>query len=74
MEANPGRRGLLPLRALLSTLDPQSKQARSDLERRFLGLLREANLPTPELNATLHLEGRTIHPDFLTATLARLLA
>lgn len=62
---NPGRRGLLPLRALLSSLDPQSKLTKNDFERRLLHLLKKASLPTPEPNATLYLEGRTIHPDFL---------
>lgn len=62
---NPGRRGLLPLRALLSTLDPQTKLTKSDFERRLLRLLKKARLPTPEVNATLQLEGRRVEPDFL---------
>lgn len=42
---NFGRHGLLPLRALLSALDPRSKQTRSEFERRLLLLVRDAGLP-----------------------------
>jgi very-short-patch-repair endonuclease len=38
---------------------------RSELERRFLGLLTNARLPRPELNAPLHVGGRWIEVDCL---------
>jgi very-short-patch-repair endonuclease len=65
MARNPGRRGLLPLRALLSSLDLSSKLTRSDFERRLLSLIRDAGIPQPEVNATLTLEGQTLEVDFL---------
>lgn len=65
MRRNPGHRGLRPLHAVLSSLDPQSKLTRSDFERLLLPLLRKAGLPTPEVNGDLLLEGRHVQPDFL---------
>jgi very-short-patch-repair endonuclease len=65
LERNPGHHGQRPLRALLTSLNPVTKRTRNDFERDFLELIRDAGLPTPEVNATLYLEGRTIHPDFL---------
>jgi hypothetical protein len=65
MATNPGRRGLLPLRACLSSIDPQSKLTRSDFEHRFLSLMKEAGIPPPEVNAILTLEGQTLEVDFL---------
>jgi hypothetical protein len=38
---------------------------RSELERRFLGLVTNARLPRPELNAPLHVGGRWIEVDCL---------
>ena len=47
---SPGRRGLKPLRALLSDYGPGA-EAHSELERRFLVFCREGDLPQPSINA-----------------------
>jgi very-short-patch-repair endonuclease len=65
MRRNPGRRGLRPLRALLSSLDPQTKLTKNDFERRLYALCRKANLPLPKPNQWLRLEGTWIQADFL---------
>jgi len=65
IERSQGRHALLPLRALLSSLDPQSKFTRSELERRFLALCADAGLPKPLVNATLELECEHLVVDFL---------
>jgi very-short-patch-repair endonuclease len=49
-ERNHGRRGLRPLLALLPSLAP-APETRSELERRFVHLCAEAELPTPVMNA-----------------------
>jgi very-short-patch-repair endonuclease len=38
---------------------------RSDLEARFLRFLRRHNLPMPELNVEMHIDGRRIEADCL---------
>lgn len=48
-ERNAGRRGLKPLRALLSDAQPVV-DTRSELERRFLTFCRGAQLPPPAVN------------------------
>lgn len=52
LDRSPGRRGQSQLRALLNdaVIEPRS---RSDLEDRFLELVKEANLDPPEVNARL---------------------
>jgi hypothetical protein len=49
--SNPGRRGVARLRAIaeIAGVGP----ARSELERRFLALIRRAGLPAPETNVLL---------------------
>ena len=60
-----GRRGHPLLAAAVRASDPLSSQLKSKLERRFLRLLREANLPIPLVNEPLTLpNGNTIYPDF----------
>jgi len=49
----------------LTSLDPSSKLTRSELERRLLQLVAESDMPRPEVNATLILEGRVVEVDFL---------
>ena len=46
-----GRRGVVKLRRLLSRLPDEPPPVRSELERRFLHLIRAARLPTPVVNA-----------------------
>jgi very-short-patch-repair endonuclease len=71
MRRNPGRHGLRPLQALLLPLHPQTKHSKNDFERLLfslslsLSLLREEDLPLPEVNASLIIEGRPVEPDFL---------
>jgi very-short-patch-repair endonuclease len=60
-----GWRGVARLRTLLDELDPATKVTRSELERRFLRLCRDAGLPRPEVNTRLGLPGFAIEPDFL---------
>lgn len=45
-----GRRGLRPLGCLIAAAQPSVPATRSELERRFLCLCREAGLPTPSVN------------------------
>lgn len=49
---NPGRRGIRPLRALIADYAGPTL-TRSELEDRFLDLLREEGLPPPLVNATV---------------------
>jgi hypothetical protein len=49
-ERSTGRRGLKPLRALLAEHHGPVAETRSELERRFLDLCREAELPPPAVN------------------------
>ncbi len=58
---NPGRRGLVALDELLRAHDRHPTLTRSELEERFLALVRQAALPEPEINVPL---GRYI-ADFL---------
>lgn len=55
IDRNPGRHAHRPLRALLPALADDPKLTRSDLERRFLGLVRAAGLPPPLTN--VHVAG-----------------
>ena len=50
-----GRRGIGALRRLLAELEDEPAPTRTELERRFLELVRGAGLPTPVVNA--HLAG-----------------
>jgi hypothetical protein len=49
-ERSRGRRGLRPLRAVLGGAVGEPPATRSELERRFLDLCREAGLPRPAVN------------------------
>jgi len=59
------RRGTRALREALANLDPLSAQTREGLEQTFLGLCRRANLPLPEVNTWLTIDGHSFQPDFL---------
>src|SRR3954447_22671611 len=58
-----GRRGLTQLREALR--EPDAGRTRSELERAFLRLCRDAGLPRPEVNATLFIDGRLVDGDAL---------
>jgi very-short-patch-repair endonuclease len=60
-----GRRGVARLKAAIAHHDPREQLARYELERRFLRLCRRADLPMPEVNASLFVGGDLIMPDFL---------
>jgi very-short-patch-repair endonuclease len=49
---NPGRRGIKPLRALMSVYRG-APDTRSGNERRFLAIIREAGLPEPSVNVVV---------------------
>jgi predicted transcriptional regulator of viral defense system len=59
------RRGVARLRRAVSAYDARSEQARGELERRFLALCARSELPPPEVNAPLLLDGDPIEADFL---------
>ena len=65
MRHSRGRRGVARLRLVLDELHPETKRTRSDLERLFLRMCVRANLPPPEVNAPLEVDGRRLEPDFL---------
>lgn len=50
---SPGRRGVKPLRAALALLHDEAPWTQSELERRFLELIRAAGLPEPQANVVV---------------------
>jgi very-short-patch-repair endonuclease len=50
---SPGRRGLKPLNAIVGVLRGSAPWTRSELERAFLALIREAALPEPQANVVV---------------------
>jgi very-short-patch-repair endonuclease len=61
LERNPTARGAPNLKALLAQHHPATTVTRSELEERFLALIRRAGLPVPELNTHIVL------PDYAPA-------
>jgi putative AbiEi antitoxin of type IV toxin-antitoxin system/uncharacterized protein DUF559 len=59
------RRGVGRLRRAVSTYDARSERTRGELERRFLALCARSELPPPEVNSPLLLDGGQIEADFL---------
>jgi very-short-patch-repair endonuclease len=59
-----GRRGVARLRLLLDELDPATKRTRSELERLFLRMCTQAELPRPEVNASLRVGDGYLEADF----------
>lgn len=53
IQRNPGRRGTPPLRSALRTFDPLAARTNEGLERDLLRLLRDYDLPAPEVNASV---------------------
>jgi very-short-patch-repair endonuclease len=60
-----GRRGVARLRMVLDEIHPLTKRTRSEMERMFLGMCERADLPVPEVNVKLDIEGNRLEPDFL---------
>ena len=61
----PGRRGAKRLREVLSKLDPQGPETRTEIERLMLTLCRAHSLPQPVVNGWIQLAGIGFEPDFL---------
>ncbi len=61
----PGRRGAASLRKLLEDGQIGATVTRSQLEERFLEFVAAADLPRPEVNAWLHVDGTWIEVDCL---------
>jgi very-short-patch-repair endonuclease len=59
----PRKRGTANLRKAVNRADESLAHTRSDLEDRFRALVLDANLPTPQYNATLELSELTIQAD-----------
>jgi predicted transcriptional regulator of viral defense system len=59
------RKGTADLRRAIAAAAEQRDRTRSDLEDRFIHLLLDADLPMPELNATLELDATTLEADAL---------
>ncbi|HEX7245592.1 MAG TPA: hypothetical protein VF245_08515 [Solirubrobacterales bacterium] len=60
-----GRRGVARLRMVMDEIRPETKRTRSEMEREFLRLCEKAGLPTPKVNVSMRVAGRTQKPDFL---------
>jgi predicted transcriptional regulator of viral defense system len=59
------RRGVARLRRSVGAYDSRHERTRGELERRFLTLCARSELPPPEVNAPLVLDGMPIEADFL---------
>ena len=60
---HPRRRGVASIGALLAARSHGSGMTRSELEERFLVLLDQAGLPSPDVNRSVHVSGRWIEGD-----------
>jgi very-short-patch-repair endonuclease len=60
-----GRRGVARLRMLMDDIHPDTKRTRSEMERRFLHMCERADLPRPDVNVSLRVDGMRLTPDFL---------
>jgi predicted transcriptional regulator of viral defense system len=59
-----GRRGGALLEAAIARFEPGGSATRSELEERFLGLVRQAGLPEPRANHWIALPGGGVEADF----------
>ena len=55
-ERSKGRHGLKPMRTVLLRCSSSVADARSELEKRFVELLREAGLPMPAMNVSVEVD------------------
>jgi very-short-patch-repair endonuclease len=69
LERHPGRRGAAAIKASLTRLGlgPHGR-IRSRLEERFVALLARSELPAPQLNASLDIDGLWVEADCLWPT------
>lgn len=65
IDRSRGRRGIARLRLAIAHHDPRDERTRGELERRFLALCRRANLPSPEVNTPVVVDGIQMEADFL---------
>jgi very-short-patch-repair endonuclease len=65
IERSPGRRGVARLRIILEEIDPATRWTRSEMERCFLHMCRQSDLPRPEVNVSLDVGNGCLKPDFL---------
>ena len=65
LDRYPRRPGTPAVRAAIAAAARGSGRTRLELEARFKSLISKANLPPPDMNATLELGEITIQPDFL---------
>jgi very-short-patch-repair endonuclease len=63
LDRHKRRNGTAALRKVITRAAEPRNRTRSDLEDLFIDLLLKADLPTPELNATLELDAMTIEAD-----------
>jgi predicted transcriptional regulator of viral defense system len=59
------RRGVARLRRAIAEHDPRDERARGELERSFLALCRQADLPLPAVNVPLTVGDTQLEADFL---------
>ncbi len=62
---HPGRRGVATIRAIMAEAEGGMTITRSELEVRFLAFLKTAELPRPEVNASLQVAGMWVEADCL---------
>jgi very-short-patch-repair endonuclease len=73
LKRSRGRRGVARLRLAIAHHDPREQDARRELEKRLLALFRRSELPPPEVNGHLVVDGISVMPDFMWRD-ARLIA
>ncbi len=65
IKRSKGRRGVARFRMVLDELHPQTRRTRSEMERMFLRMCSQAELPAPEVNMPLRIGNGVLKPDFL---------
>jgi very-short-patch-repair endonuclease len=60
-----GRRGVAILRTFIAQFDPTVAKTRSELERKFLALCRQAGVPRPRVNFAIDVSGGRVLGDFV---------
>ncbi len=65
LQRSCGRRGVARLRLAIDLHDPQEQEARRELEKKLLRLIKRAALPRAEINGHLVVDGISLMPDFL---------
>jgi very-short-patch-repair endonuclease len=63
LSAHQGRRGAKTMRAALAKAQVGKGRTRSELEQRFLAMIRKHRLPAPDLNVSMMLDRRPVEVD-----------